>query len=274
MVVISGLVLAVIAAMTAEYLMRRRRLAERLATENAHLYQEQRTIAVTLQRSLLPDAIPSLDGVEIAVRYVPGVGGIEVGGDWYDVIPTGDGSIFFVVGDVSGRGLSAATTMGYLRHAIRAYVAQGGGPAVVLGKLGQLVGRSSDGHFATVLCGSIDVERHLLTVASAGHFAPLVIDHGGTRFIDVPVAPPVGVVPQSVPTESATTLVAGASVVAFTDGLIERRGESLDVGLARLRTVASNQLGTMDDFLGRLLEELTPEGSSDDIAILGVQWKK
>jgi Stage II sporulation protein E (SpoIIE) len=270
-----GAMLTLSAAVTSEYLIGRRRLAEVLATENAGLYVEQRTIAETLQRSLLPEEIPALDGLEIAVRYAPGVGGIEVGGDWYDVIPTGDGNAFFFVGDVSGRGLAAATTMGYLRHAIRAYAAQGGGPTVVLTKLGDLVDRSSDGHFATVLCVYMDVARRTLTAASAGHFAPLIVDRDGARYMHVEVGPPIGVVPRFALVETTTTVPVGASVVAFTDGLVERRGESLDIGLGRLQSaVQGHGQDEVDDLLGRLLADLAPGGSDDDIAILGVRWQR
>jgi Stage II sporulation protein E (SpoIIE) len=269
-----GALLTLGAAVTAEYLIRRRRVAEFLAIENAGLYVEQRTIAETLQHSLLPEEIPAVQGLEIAVRYAPGVGDIDVGGDWYDVIPTGDGGVFFFVGDVSGRGLGAATTMGYLRHAIRAYVAQGGGPSSVLTKLGELEGRARLGNFATVLGGHIDVAARTLTVASAGHFAPLIVDAAGARYMELDVGPPIGVMPRRAPVESRITVSPGAYVVAFTDGLVERRGESLDVGLTRLRESATRRDEGIDHLVGRLLAELAPEGSDDDIAILGVRWQR
>ena len=269
---LTGAALTLSAALTAEYLIRRRRLAEVLAAENASLYVEQRTIAETLQHSLLPEEIPVVPGIEIAVRYLAGVGGIEVGGDWYDVIPRADAHFLFVVGDVSGRGLGAATTMAYLRHAIRAYAVQGGGPAIVLSKLGDLVGAAGTGHFATVLCCDIDVEHHLLTVACAGHFPPLLRDRGGTRYLDVAVGPPIGVLPWAMPLETTITVSPGASVLAFTDGLVERRGESLDVGLTRLKGAVTVSDVDVDMLLGQLLAELAPEGSDDDIAILGVRW--
>jgi len=272
-VLIFGATLAIIAALIAEYLVRRRQLAESLASENASLYLEQRANSETLQRSLLPEEIPDLAGVDIGVRYVPGVGGTEVGGDWYDVITTGNGCAFFVVGDVSGRGLGAASTMAYLRYSIRAYAAQGGGPAVVLAKLNDLVGRSGGGHFATVLCGHIDIDRHIFTVACAGHFAPLVIDGNRARYVDICVGSPIGVVPSVAPIETTIKVGAGASVLAFTDGLIERRGENLDIGLARLAEAVSGRAEVMHTLLGHLLDDLTPNGSDDDIAILGVRWQ-
>jgi serine phosphatase RsbU (regulator of sigma subunit) len=150
---------------------------------------------------------------------------------------------------------------------------RGGGPAVILTKLGELVGQPEDGYFATVLCGSLDVDCHLLTVASAGHFAPLVIDGGTARYVDMEVGPPIGVLPQTGPAEVTITVPPGAALVVVTDGLVERRGEHLDVGLARLAEVAADHRGSIDDLLGRLLVDLAPAGSDDDIAILGVQWQ-
>lgn len=273
-VIAVGVMLSIAAAVTAEHLIRRRALAEVLAYENARMYHEQRTISETLQHSLLPAEIPEVPGVEIAVRYIPGVGGIEVGGDWYDVIPTGPAAFMFVVGDVAGRGLKAATTMAFLRHAMRAYVAEGGGPAEVLNKLGHLVGRAGDGQFATVLCGHIDVEARRLTAACAGHFPPLIIDQSGARYLEVSIAPPIGVLPRPSAVESTVTVGAAATVLGFTDGLVERRGESLDVGLARFSEAATVGVAYIDEVLGKLVDELTPQGSDDDIAILGVRWQQ
>lgn len=127
-------------------------------------------------------------------------------------------------------------------------------------------------YFATVLCGVIDSDRHTLTVASCGHFAPLLIADGRADYVAVEVGPPIGVLPRSAPTESTVTVPKGAAVVAFTDGLVERRGENLGIGLARLADAVVGHEGTMDALLGRLLDDLAPEGSDDDIAILGVQW--
>jgi serine phosphatase RsbU (regulator of sigma subunit) len=269
-----GAVLAVAAAVIAEHLIRRRYVAELLAIENANLYVEQRTIAETLQHSLLPAEMPKCAGIEIGARYVPGVGGIDVGGDWYDVIPTVDGCVMLVVGDVSGRGLNAATTMASMRHAMRAYIAEGYSPAVVLAKLGELVGSAGDGQFATVLCMHVDVKQHLVSLASAGHFPPLLISRGGNHFVDVPISPPIGVSPRSEPQEVTTKVDAETCIVAFTDGLIERRGENLDVGLGRLLQLAAERTDEVEGLLGRLLAGLAPEGSGDDIAILGVQWQQ
>jgi hypothetical protein len=155
----AGGVLAVIAAATAEGLMRRRLAAERLTGEVRHLLGEQRTIAETLQHALLPETLPVMAGVQAAVRYLPGTNGVEIGGDWYDVMPLDDTRFFFVVGDVSGRGVPAGSVMASLRFAIRGFVSEGHPPETVLSALGGLLDLAEDHRFATVVCGVADVAR-------------------------------------------------------------------------------------------------------------------
>jgi hypothetical protein len=167
-----GTAIALAAALMTERLVRRRAHAEQLAQQNAMLFSEQRSVAQTLQHSLLPEHRPEFPGLDLAVRYVPGVDGVDIGGDWYDVIGVTDGQVVIVVGDVSGRGLRAATAMASLRYAIRAYVAQGDPPETVLFKLTNLLNVARDGHFATVLCGLVDVAEHRVTFANAGHPNP------------------------------------------------------------------------------------------------------
>src|SRR3954451_603937 len=150
-----GCLLAVGGAAAMQFVSGRRALAERLAAENDRLYREQRGIARTLQQALLPD-VPDLDGIDVAARYVAGVDALEVGGDWYDVIPRAPGCCVFVVGDVSGSGLRAATTMAGLRFAVRAYVSEGHDIEAVLGHLRGLLDVEVDHQFATVLLGELD----------------------------------------------------------------------------------------------------------------------
>lgn len=195
-----GLLLSAAAAWTTEGLVRRRRSAERDATEIRRLYdelgglfREQRTIAETLQRALLPKETPHIEGMEIAVEYVPGAKGMEIGGDWYSVIPVDDDRFAFVVGDVSGRGLSAATVMAALRFTIRTYALEGYWPTAILDKCSKQLHVLSDGHFATVLVGVGDLRRREITVANAGHLNPLVIDGESTSFIACRVGVPLGV---------------------------------------------------------------------------------
>jgi serine phosphatase RsbU (regulator of sigma subunit) len=274
-----GLLLSLGAASLTERLVRRREHAQRLADElgeiadeNARLYAAQRTVAQTLQHSLLPAALPAIAGLAVEARYIAGVADIDIGGDWYDVIDLNRGSVLFVVGDVSGRGLPAATVMASLRFATRAYAAQGDDPATILTKLGNLISVVVDGHFATVLCGLIDVDRHEVTLANAGHPEPLLIAAGDTRFVSTNVGVPIGVRGPNPYLPVRVTVPAEATLLAYTDGLVERRGEHLDVGLRRLRDAADRPHRSVDALLTDLAEHLPPDGPADDIAILGVKW--
>ncbi len=265
-----GIVLTAAAALVAERLVRRRAVAERLAQQNARLFSEQRSVAQTLQHSLLPE-LSELPGLELAVRYVAGVDGVEIGGDWYDVIDLGNGHAIVVVGDVSGRGLRAATVMASLRYSIRAYAAEGYGPSEILFKLSKLISVDQDGHFATVLCGLVDVAEHRVVIANAGHPNPLLITGSTAEFIRTEVGPPIGVA-NTTPATVTVTVPGEATLVAFTDGIFERRGESPDVGLERLRAAAVG-FDSIDDLLDGLLHSLTPDGATDDTAILAVRWR-
>jgi serine phosphatase RsbU (regulator of sigma subunit) len=269
-IVAFGVAISVAAALVTERLVRRRAYAEDLALQNAQLFSEQRDVAQTLQHSLLPAQLPEFANLELAVRYVPGVEGVDVGGDWYDVVELGAGRVLAVVGDVSGRGLHAATVMASLRYAIRAYAVEGHGPAEIIFKLSRLISIDRDLHFATVLCGLVDVADRRVTFANAGHPCPLVISATGAEFVAMEVGAPVGVA--VVPPVPTTVVVPkGGTFVAYTDGLFERRGENLDVGLARLRQAATGY-DSLDALLDGLLHELTPAGGHDDTAILAVRW--
>ena len=268
-----GAVVALVSGSVVESSIRRRLLAEGLAQDNERLYRQQRTIAGTLQHALLPQ-VPDIDGVEIAARYSAGVADLEVGGDWYDVIRTENGRCVFFVGDVSGRGLQAATTMAALRYAARAYSTQGDDIETVLVKLGALLEVENDRQFATVLAGEIDLRRNQVTVASAGHFMPLLLADGDATYIVAPVAPPVGVGSlTSVPTVTFD-VPRGARLIAFTDGLIERRDDaSIDTGLERLREAAAHHEAGLEDLMDALMADLVTETASDDTVILGMRWK-
>ncbi|MGH9071218.1 MAG: PP2C family protein-serine/threonine phosphatase [Acidimicrobiales bacterium] len=274
MVTLAGVAISLAVAFSAERLVRSRMRAEVLAAENRRLYAEQREVAETLQQSLLPTQLPVFDGVDIAVRYVPGVSGLEIGGDWYDLISVDQDHFVFVVGDVSGRGLAAATTMASLRYSIRAYVAEGHPPETVLDKLGELLSVARDGQFATVLCGRVDVARRCITLANAGHLPALMITDEGASFIERPAGPPVGAPGCALRESSEVGVPPGATVLAVTDGLVERRGESIEEGLQRLRLAAAVRDSSLEANLDRVLEALVPGGSPDDIAVLGIRWQR
>jgi serine phosphatase RsbU (regulator of sigma subunit) len=275
LVAVAGVLISLAVALAAERLVRRRRDAERLSREVGRLLGEQRGIAEALQRALLPQRLPQVAGVQIAVRYIPGVSGVDIGGDWYDVIELDERRFFFVVGDVSGRGVAAGSTMAELHFAIRGFVSEGHPPATVLQRLSALLSVSRDRHFATVLCGVADLDRSEVTVASAGHL-PLLLLHGAdAAFVDGAVGPPIGVPAPEPYSASTVAIPPGSTLLAFTDGLVERRGETIDDGLRRLRSAALGSTGMpLEDQLSSIVAELGEAGLDDDTAILGVRWQK
>jgi Stage II sporulation protein E (SpoIIE) len=273
-VIIVGVMLAFAAGFMTERLIRRRRSAEDLADENQRLYSEQQGVAASLQRALLPGVIPEIPGVEIATRYEAGLDVLEIGGDWFDIIVHPDGGFVFVVGDVSGRGVQAAIVMASLHYAIRAYVAQGDPPGQILTKLSGLLDVVRDGHFATILCGYVDAAGTEGAVSSAGHLPPLLVDREQGSFLTVTVGPPIGSVSSGTYPATTFQIPDGCTLVAYTDGLVERRGRSLDVGLDDLRRSVVGSSRSLETILSDLVADLTPEGSDDDIAILGIRWTR
>src|SRR5262249_37053010 len=159
-------------------------------------------------------------GAEIGARYVSGVEGIDVGGDWYDVVALDDASLLLAVGDVSGRGLRAATTMASLRFAIRAYAAQHDSPGTILTKLSTLVNVGRDGQFATTLCAVVDLKKRTLTCANAGHPEPLLIAGPDAQFVATTVGLPIGVREGATYEERTHSLPARGTLLMYTDGLI------------------------------------------------------
>jgi hypothetical protein len=273
-VAVLGTILALGAAVVTDYLVRRRRQAEWLASENRRMYSEQRSIAEVLQHALLPEVLPEIAGVETAIRYVAGSEGTDVGGDWYDVIPLDATHFLFVLGDVSGRGVEAATIMARLHFAIRAYAVQGDGPQEILEKLGRLLNIERDQSFATILCARVDVIGHTISLVNAGH-PPLLLLNGKTgEFVRTAIFPPVGVEDATPYRAEDVVVPEGATIVAFTDGLVERRGETIDAGLERLRALTTEGSLSLDDLLTKVLTEATAAGYHDDTAILAVRWKK
>ncbi len=272
-----GLLLSIASAWITERLVRRRRTAERDSTRIRELYAElttlfrqQRATSETLQRALLPRNSPQIPGMEFAVKYEPGAQGLEIGGDWYSIVAIDDAHFVFVIGDVSGHGLSAATVMAELRFTIRAYALEGNSPATILEKCSKQLDVTS-GHFATVLIGSVNVDRHEITLANAGHLNPLLLTGEANSFIETSLGVPLGV--SSDRYDSVTISVPPrSSVIAFTDGLIERRGENLDLGLARLAAAVDDGTLSLENLLSKVLSDLAYDASEDDIAMLGLRW--
>jgi serine phosphatase RsbU (regulator of sigma subunit) len=275
-----GVLISLSAGLMTERLARRRQHAEqlsgvldRVAAENHQLYTEQRGIAQTLQHALLPDALPPLRGLRVSARYIPAASGIDVGGDWYDVVAAPDGRVLLVIGDVSGHGLHSATTMALLRHATLAYAAEDPRPASVLAKLSDFVNSDEHDYFATVLCALIDVESHSLQVASAGHLAPLLIEGDRGEYVKLDVNVPIGVPREGEYRETIVQTPPNSTLVAFTDGLVERRTEVLDAGLARLREAAVGEQLAPDALVEVLTRDLSSKDHNDDTAIVVIKWE-
>jgi serine phosphatase RsbU (regulator of sigma subunit) len=182
--------------------------------------------------------------------------------------------MLLVVGDVSGRGLRAATTMASLRYAIRAYATQGDPPPAILTKLSHLVSVAEGGQLATVLCVLIDPARRVLSVASAGHLPPLLTgDASAGHYLQGELGVPIGVEAGAEYGAREMPLPEAGTLLAFTDGLVETRGESIDDGLERMRAAAA-RLHRLDlaDLVATLVTEVPGGGAEDDIAIVGVRW--
>jgi anti-sigma regulatory factor (Ser/Thr protein kinase)/putative methionine-R-sulfoxide reductase with GAF domain len=224
--------------------------------------------AVALQRSLLPDRLPDLPGATAAARYLPARD--EVGGDWYDVLTLPGGRIGLAIGDVAGHGVRAAALMGQMRAALRAYALENHSPAVVLELLDRMLRSTRERAMATVIYAVIEPETGKVRYASAGHPPPLLVDDSGARLLDPATGPPVGTILDSAYTEAELEMRPGETLLLYTDGLIEVRGEALDEGLARLLDAAGG-LTAPHALCERILETLRPDAdASDDIAVVAL----
>ena len=208
--------------------------ADRAATAVASLMaQEDRIAAEALQRSLLPSALPVTGGAEMAVRYVPGEG--RVGGDWYDVFTLPSGQLCIVIGDVTGSGLPAAVIMGRMRSALRAYALETADPAEVLARLDAKMQHFEPGALATVLYAVFDPGLDRVHICSAGHYPPVIASPGRpAEQAGVPPGLLIGAVPGVRRRVVTVGISPGTLLCFYTDGLIERRDQRIDHGLARL----------------------------------------
>ena len=244
-----------------------------VAVANAQQYERERETAITLQRSLLPQSLPQVPGVEFAWRYLPGGAGALIGGDWYDVVPLDDGRVAFGIGDVMGRGIRAAAVMGQLRATARAYATAQMSPATVLAQLNIAVTRLEQEQITTVTFGILDPAAGMLTVASAGHLPPLLVPAGGKpRFLPVVPGPPLGVDLTGVDAfaESSYPLDEGSMLLLFTDGLVEDRTRSVDEGMEVLRRAATGAT-TAETLCARALGAIEQMAShDDDTALLAI----
>ena len=226
--------------------------------------------AVALQRSLLPDRMPDLVGIDTAARYLPARD--EVGGDWYDVIDLPGGHIGLAIGDVAGHGLRAASLMGQLRAGLRAYALEGHSPGETLKRLDRMLQTISGRGMATAGYAIVDPTTGTLRYAAAGHPPPVLVRSGrDASLMEATPAPPLGSLPFSAFHETEERLDPGDTILLYTDGLIERRREPLTVGLERLRAVAAVP-ATAEQLCQRVTEQLVPAGGGDDdIAVVALR---
>jgi sigma-B regulation protein RsbU (phosphoserine phosphatase) len=237
-----------------------------LATQ-ARQIQVSQAAATVLQRSLLPTKLPVVPGLEFATRYVPGGGG-EVGGDWYDVFDTPSGNVYVVVGDVVGRGIDAAVTMGRLRTALRAYALQTDDPSDLLQRLDAHVRHFESGMMATVLCAVVSAHHDRVVLSCAGHPPPVATSPDApAELMELPPDLPLGIGPARPRHATALPFEPGHGLLLYTDGLIERRGVPLDTGLDRL--CAAVRPGPADAVCGKVMFELLgADRADDDVALL------
>jgi serine phosphatase RsbU (regulator of sigma subunit)/anti-sigma regulatory factor (Ser/Thr protein kinase) len=197
--------------------------------------QAERTAARTLQQSLMPTRLPDVDGLEMASRFVPAEA-FGVGGDWFDVFTLPSGTLGIVMGDVAGSGLTAAVVMGRLRSALRSYALESSSPAEALDRLDHKFAHFEPDEMATVLYLTVSPDLGHLTLSSAGHLPPVLAEPGGdAELLDCEPAPPIGAHIPARHVDVEHELRPGMTVGCYTDGLVERRGETLTTGLERLR---------------------------------------
>ena len=249
-------------------------MAEQLAKQvssvvsRARAYDRERRISHELQRNMLPDVIPTIHGWDIAARYRPAAVGVEVGGDWYDVIPISDRLVALVVGDVEGHDLEAAKIMSRLRHTLGLLVLEERAPGKALQRLNRVSLSEVGPRLATALVGVLDTSSGVISFSSAGHPSPVRIESGLAFELPVPPGPPLGV--QQCDYKDHEFRLDEGCLVMFTDGLVERRGTPLDERLelleTSLRSSPSIVPGPVADFV---IDAMTAdEKSSDDIVVL------
>ncbi|MGB8960676.1 MAG: GAF domain-containing SpoIIE family protein phosphatase [Pseudonocardiaceae bacterium] len=244
-----------------------------VAVENARFYEREHTVAVTLQRSLLPEHLPELPTVALAARYLPAAAQAEVGGDWYDALVLPDGRLGLSVGDVVGHDIGAAATMGQLRSALRAYMLECSDAAEVVRRLDQFMTATSLKKFTTLTYAVFDPRDRSLQVVRAAHPPPLLVSaDGDTRYLPGGATPPLGISligPEALATAAITvTLQPGTTALFFTDGLIERRGRTLDEGMAALLAAATAApSGDAESLCDAVLATLHGHGGDDTVLL-------
>jgi serine phosphatase RsbU (regulator of sigma subunit) len=241
-----------------------------IGLEALRSFAAEHLVALTLQRSFLPATLPAIPGVSMAYRYLPASDQAEVGGDFYEALPWRDG-VLVVIGDVQGHSLHAATVMGELRHALRAFVSEGHPPVAITGLVNEVLRRYHPGLIATLCLVLLDPGNGELTIVNCGHMPPLLV--AGQAGLDGPAAAFVGEgglmlgLTRHDPHVETASLPAGGTLLLFTDGLVEDRAVNLDDNLEKLRLVALEAADSdVEAFANRVMSALG--SSEDDVAMI------
>jgi GAF domain-containing protein/anti-sigma regulatory factor (Ser/Thr protein kinase) len=247
-----------------------------VALSNATRFQREHVVAEVLQRAVLPDFLPAVVGLHFDAEYRAGTAGTYVGGDWYDVFALDDERIMFSVGDVMGKGAPAAALMGQVRTAIRAYAVAGQDPSAVLSSIDHLFDALAEDRVVTAVVGTINPQTGSVRLANAGHPPPLIIRSDGTSTFasthgSLLIAAGLGG-PER-PAESLM-LEPGDSLVMYSDGLIERRGELITVGMQRLADTAMDVAlsGWPQHAAAELATRLGEDERADDVVVLALRY--
>lgn len=220
-----------------------------------------------MTRGLLAQ-LPDLPGILLAARYRP-AGDAPIGGDWYDLVPLADGRLVISLGDVAGHGLDVAPVMAQLRRALRADLHAGTAPADAVGRLDALVHEAFPRELATVVVAEFDPGTGRLRLANAGHLPPLVVAPDATpRLVDTDRGPALGLTDDATYAETEIVLRRGTTLVLYSDGLVEHRGEPLDESLARLLAIAASPGDDLESLCDRLVERADRD---DDVTLLALR---
>lgn len=237
-------------------------------------YQAQRTTSEELQRSLMPHSLPDVERLDFGAHYQPAGPGVDVGGDWYDVLALPDGGVVVSLGDVMGKGVEAAVVMGEIRAAARAYALLDPDPSRVLERLHHLVSATATSEqLITMVLGVVDPSRTQLRLAVAGHPPPLVVRSDQTAYlVEEPLGPALGLAPGPWPTETVR-LDGGDSVLLYSDGLVESRDRDLSVGIELLVEQVTDLQGrqrTPRELCARVAGALVSDQTYDDVTVLAI----
>jgi serine phosphatase RsbU (regulator of sigma subunit) len=239
------------------------------ALQNAFAHAQVRDAFVDIQRQLLPRRLPAIDGVELGARYVPAGAASEAGGDWYGIVPISADRVGLAVGDMVGNGPIATAAMARARYGLLALAHRGGEPERVLTELNQLLFAVEASDILTVVYGILDLGQRRWTEARAGHMPTLLRAAGSdARVLDSKPGVPLGVLADAQYHQEEHEIGPGSMVALYTDGLVERRGEVLDVGIERLRSRLGDVGSDLDAACAVITHELVGDVPEDDVALL------